>query len=114
MANGGPAHWKWVQVPSFAHPSHSEWDVIQWEIEDTLVRDPRKVSHPVNDPPDEWWYMVSKEAPGLHGLPNTIVLFRIDSEPSGDTPGVIEGWEAWWGDDLFETLMRRLRHDPAF
>ena len=68
----------------------------------------------MNDPPDEWWYMRTKEAPGLQDLPSVIVLFRIVSEPSESAPGVIEGWEAWWDDDLYEMLLRRVRGEPNY
>ncbi|TML66355.1 MAG: hypothetical protein E6G22_00120 [Actinobacteria bacterium] len=108
-----PPRWKWVQVPDFKHPDHPEWDLIQWDLEDELVKGPRKISHPVYDEPTEWWYMKAKNAPGLQHLPPIIVLFRIAQEPSGDEPGIIEGWEAW-GDDLVTTLMRAIQRRPSF
>jgi hypothetical protein len=58
--------------------------------------------------------MKSKEAPGLQDLPSVVVLFRIASEPTETAQGVIEGWEAWWDDELFDTLMRRVRGEPTF
>jgi hypothetical protein len=96
--------WKWVQVPDFQHPIHPEWDVLQWNLEDELVHDPRKVAVPVHEPPDEWFYFFSKHAPGLQELPACLVLFRIAAEPVGDEPGVIEGWGAWWNDELYDAL----------
>jgi hypothetical protein len=74
---------------------------------------PRLISYPVNDPPDDWWYMRSNDAPGLSELPPIVVLFRIASEPSNTEPGVIEGHAAWWDDDLVEVLMARLRGAPS-
>jgi hypothetical protein len=92
--------WKWTQVPSFTHPEHEEWDLVQWEIENTLVLDPRAISNPVFEAEGPWWYMKTKEAPGLHHLPSLIVLFQIVSEPSDDGPGIIEGWVVWTDEDL--------------
>jgi hypothetical protein len=112
MNLGSPALWKWVQHSNFQHPEHPEWDLIQWDLEDELVLGPRLVSHPVNDPPDEWWYLRTKDAPGLNHLPTTIVLFRIVSEPSATSPGVIEGQEAWWDDDLETALLRGVQGRP--
>jgi hypothetical protein len=115
--------WKWVQVEGFIHPPHPEWDVIQWNCEEELTSGPRKVSEPLHDPPDDWWTFKTKDAPGLSELPATVVLFRIDKEPtcpeeldaeaSDAELGVIEGWEAWWDDDLNETLMRRVQGRPV-
>jgi hypothetical protein len=105
--------WKWTQVPGFRHPDHPEWDLIQWALEDELVKGPRQISHPVYDEPTEWWYMKTKEAPGLQHLPQMVVLFRIAKEPTAGEPGEIEGWEAW-GDDLVTTLMRAIQHLPSF
>lgn len=104
--------WKWVQVSNFEHPKHPEWDLIQWDLEDELVFGPRRVSKPVfpvQDPPHEWRYLFSKDAPGLQHLPACVVLFRIVSEPTPTQPGVIEGWCAWSDDDMQETLMSVVR-----
>jgi hypothetical protein len=73
----------------------------------------RLIAYPVNDPPDEWWYVKSKEAPGPSNLPPVVVLFKIVSEPGGAEPGVIEGQEAWWDDNLVEALLRRVRQQPS-
>ena len=109
--------WKWVQRPDFKHPDHPEWDLIQWDLEDELVKGPRSISLPVDedsDDPEEWRYMKTKGAPGLSHLPSMTVLFRIIAEPTADQPGVIEGWEAWSDDDLVEDLMRRVRGQSSF
>jgi len=114
MSGGNVRGWKWTQVSDFEHPDHPEWDLIQWDLEDELVHGPRRISHPVNEPPDEWWYMKTKDAPGLSHLPAVIVLFRIVSEPTSDAEGILEGWAAWWDDDLVEALMRAVRDEPSF
>lgn len=105
--------WKWVQIEDFKHPPHPEWDVIQWDLEDELVKDPREISSPVYEDDDEWRYMKTKNAPGLSHLPPIVVLFRIASEPTADQPGEIEGWEAW-DDDLFTDLVRQIQGRPSF
>ena len=120
MSAGGrpPRRWKWTQRPDFVHPEHPEWDLIQWDLEDELVKGPRMISLPVfEEGPNvagDWRFMKSKQAPGLQHLPAIVVLFRIVSEPSEDRPGVIEGWEAWSDDDLYEVLLRRVRRRPVF
>jgi hypothetical protein len=115
MNEGDPPkpRWKWVQVESFQPLAHPEWDLIQWNLEDELVKGPREISHQVHEEDLAWWYLKSKDAPGLAGLPPVVVLFRIATEPSGDQPGVIEGWEAWWDDDLETALLRMLKGRPV-
>jgi hypothetical protein len=114
-ANSAP-HWKWVQLPDFRHPDHPEWDCIQWDLEDELVWNPRAVGRPVSgDPDDEFWFLLTKEAPGLEHLPHMVVLFRIASEPTDDQLGVIEGISAWEDDDdLVMTLLHRVQGRPSF
>jgi hypothetical protein len=106
--------WKWTQVSYFEHPEHPEWDLIQWDLEDELVLGPRLISYAVHDPADEWWYLRTKDAPGLAHLPPVVVLFKIASEPTNEEPGIIEGYEAWWDDDLVDALMRRVKNAPSF
>lgn len=128
MTEAGFKRWKWVQLEDFEHPNHPEWDVVQWNCEEELTSGPRKVAQPINDPPDDWWMFKTKDAPGLSELRPTVVLFRIDKEPAGTADpsidpletepldadlGVIEGQEAWWDDDLVETLLRRVRGRPV-
>jgi hypothetical protein len=108
MTTGSGPRWKWTQVQNFQHPDHPEWDVIQWNCEDELVHGPREVAYPVNDPPNDWWYLKTKDAPGLSDLPPTIVLFRIASEPSETEPGIMVGQAAWWDDDDLESALLRL------
>lgn len=110
-ANPHRARWKWVQRDDFAHPDHPEWDLIQWDLEDELVKGPRKVGIPLDL---GFHYVVTKGAPGLEHLPPMVVLFRITREPSGSAPGIIEGWEAWEDDDLETALLRRVRGRPVF
>jgi hypothetical protein len=112
--NTGNYRWKWTQVADFRHPEHPEWDLIQWDLEDELVSGPRSVARPVHDPPDLWWFLMTKDAPGLSHLPSCIVLFRIVAEPLHDRPGIIEGWEAWWDDDLADALLRVVQGRPSF
>jgi hypothetical protein len=84
------------QVPQFRHPDHPEWDLIQWDLENELVWDPREVSLPVSGDDDaEFWYVTTKGARRLSHLPPMIVLFQIISEPTDDEPGVILGLSAW-------------------
>ena len=114
MSEANTPAWKWTQVSGFSHPEHSEWDTIQWDLEDELVFGPRLISHPVNDPPDTWWYLRTKDAPGLSHLPAVVVLFQIVSEPTDTDPGIIVGREAWWDGDLVDALLRRVQGRPSF
>ena len=109
--NPNRARWKWVQRPDFTHPPHPEWDVIQWDLEDELVKGPRKVAIELDL---GFYYVMTKDAPGLRHLPPMIVLFRITAEPADTAPGVIEGWEAWEDDDLETVLLRRVQNRPVF
>lgn len=109
----GNEQWIWAQNDDFQHPNHSEWDLIQWDLEDELVRGPRKIASRVHED-DDWWYLKTKEAPGLAHLPAMVVLFRIVREPTPDQPGLIVGYEAWEDDDLMTSLHRRLRGRPSF
>jgi hypothetical protein len=106
--------WKWTQVPTFTHPEHPEWDVIQWDCEDELVRGPRAISTLLENVPGEMRYMKTKEAPGLQHLPPVIVLFRIVEEPSELSPGIILGLAAWEDDDLMTALTRAVQGLPTF
>jgi hypothetical protein len=101
----GP-RWKWTQIREFRHPQHSEWDLIQWDLEDELVQNPRAVARHLSG---EWFYVKTKHAPGLSHLPSMTILFRIAKEPTSDEPGVIEGWEAWYDEDLVTALMATVR-----
>jgi hypothetical protein len=105
--------WRWVQVEGFSHPPHPEWDVVQWNLEDELVLDPYKASHPVFDDAGKWRYMKTKDAPGLQGLPRMVVLFRIAQEPTDSQAGVIEGHEVWMDEDLVTDLVRAIRGRPT-
>ncbi len=108
--DNGP-RWKWTQVPDFRHPDHPQWDLIQWDLEDELVWKPREVAKPVSgDPTDEFWYVVTKDAPGLDSLPHMVVLFKIASDPTDDEPGILVGLAAWEDNEtLVATLSRRVR-----
>jgi hypothetical protein len=106
--------WIWAQVEDFRHPNHPEWDLIQWDLEEELTKGPRKISTLVQTEPEEFWYMKSKDAPGLAHLPPIVVLFRIDREPTPEEPGLIVGIEAWDDEDLMTDLTRRLQGRPTF
>jgi hypothetical protein len=100
--------WKWTQRPDFTHPEHPEWDLIQWDLEDELVKDPRAVAGRLIGG-GEFYYFFTKDAPGLGHLPPMVVFFRIACEPTASSPGEIEGIGVWEDDDLLASLMARLR-----
>lgn len=86
----------WSQFQSFSDARQaiegdvSEWDVFQWAIEETLCADPTANSHAIGNDTD-LRYFRTWEHPGTSHLPRLVIVFRIDSEPAGDQPGLVEG-----------------------
>jgi hypothetical protein len=86
----------WAQVETFTagraelEEDVSEWDLFQWAIEETLCANPLANSHPLGEDTDLLYFRTWAH-PGTAQLPRLVVVFRIDREPAGDTPGLLEG-----------------------
>lgn len=100
----------WAQVETFTESRAeleedvSEWDLFQWAIEETLCANPLAIA---TRPPDEntdllpivyplgedtdLLYFRTWTHQGTAQLPRLVVVFRIDREPAGDDPGLLEG-----------------------
>jgi hypothetical protein len=89
--------YSWAQLPSFTasrdaiETNVSDWDLLQWSIEETICENPCANSHTLGDNNDsDLRYFRTWDHPGTSHLPRLVVVFRIDREPTPVSQGLVE------------------------